>query len=272
MSSLQNTRIPLEAGEFYHIFNRGNAGQIIFPKEKNYPHFLNRLKDYMDNYWQFYAYALLPNHFHLMIKVKQEKQLIEAASQDFKKVSRLFLNKFALTDYAEKHPDLLNFKNLVNLVLHDSKNYHQLFYKHTPSIFYEKLLHWVVSERFRRFSLSYAKGIREQEGGNGSLFQKLFRRKLLDHQSYRTQLVLYLHRNLIHHGKAGDLSEKGWTSYYSMLSEKPTRLRRDEVLKWFDGKDNFQKLHETYVDEWKDRQKWLIEEDEDLPNLKGIVI
>ncbi|MEM9888616.1 MAG: hypothetical protein AAF849_22155 [Bacteroidota bacterium] len=260
MSSLQEITQPLVANQFYHIFNRGNGGQRIFLQERNYEHFLSKYKNYMLDYWDTYAYALLPNHFHLMIKVKSEKVLLEVATEDFTKVSKSFVNKW--TPNPDIPPtDLLNFKNLVNLTRATPKAYANYFLTGDPNLLRESLLQWVVSERFRRFLLSYAKAIRSQEGDKGSLFQKLFRRKRVDDLNYQKQLVLYLHRNYIHHGYAVDLSDDNWTSYNSMRSDRPTSLARQEVLHWFGGSANFQQVHERYADEWSGTQKWKIEED-----------
>jgi len=260
MSSLQDITLPLETDQCYHIYNRGNAGQLIFLQEKNYVYFLQKYKEYMLSYWDTYAYALLPNHFHLMIKVRSEEQLIEAAAKDFSKVSQNFVHKFMPNPKVPK-TDLLNFKKLATLARNTPEKYNRFFRSENVEIFYQKLLQWIVSERFRRFLLSYAKAIRKQEKNEGSLFQKLYRRKVVEHIDYQRQLVLYLHRNYIHHGYAVDLSDENWTSYHSMLTESKTDLKRTEVLNWFGGKDSFRKIHEQYVDDWRESQKWMIEEE-----------
>ena len=86
-----------------------------------------------------------------------------------------FLNKFSLK--SEIAPDLLNFRNLVNLT---STTYHHYFLQKDAKTFHQELLQWAISERFRLFMLGYAKAINKQEGKTGSLFQKLFRRKLIE--------------------------------------------------------------------------------------------
>jgi putative transposase len=63
---------PLEAGNVYHIFNRGINGETIFKEERNYDYFLNKYQEYCSNILETYAYALLKNHFHLMVKVKED--------------------------------------------------------------------------------------------------------------------------------------------------------------------------------------------------------
>ena len=108
--------------------------------------------------------------------------------------------------------------------------------------------------------LGYAKAINQQEKKRGSLFQKLFRRKHIDSEAYLAQVALYIHRNPVHHNIAIELSEWPWTSYKSIVTNKPTKLKRDELLKWFNGENNFTHLHLQNVENWRDEQKWLLEE------------
>lgn len=62
---------PLRAGNIYHIFNRGINSENIFEQTRNYYYFLDKYKEYCTDILETYAYALLKNHFHLMVKVKE---------------------------------------------------------------------------------------------------------------------------------------------------------------------------------------------------------
>ncbi|MBN2521595.1 MAG: hypothetical protein JXB17_13870 [Bacteroidales bacterium] len=64
------TIIPLEADKYYNIYNRGNNYEKIYYKEENYYYFLKKFKEYLYEFIEVYAYCLLPNHFHFLIKVK----------------------------------------------------------------------------------------------------------------------------------------------------------------------------------------------------------
>lgn len=55
---------------FYHIYNRGNNKENIFLSGDNYEYFLKKFYRYLDNFVEVYAYCLMPNHFHFLIKVK----------------------------------------------------------------------------------------------------------------------------------------------------------------------------------------------------------
>lgn len=259
MAALQDLTTPLIPDHYYHIFNRGNGGQWIFYQERNYGYFLEKYKKYMLDYWDTYAYCLLPNHFHLMIKVKSEAVIIEAAKKDFTKVSKQFLKQFRpQLNNGEVAPDLLNFQNLVNLT---PVQYPKLFKAKSLAIFQEKLVQWVVSERFRRFLLSYAKSINVQENRKGSLFQKLFRRKPITNAAYLNQLVLYIHRNPIHHGQVSKVSDWAWTSYDTISTKCITSLKKVAVLDWFNGVEGFIRQHKKYINDWLDGENWIIEED-----------
>ncbi|HEX2936518.1 MAG TPA: hypothetical protein VHO72_14275 [Bacteroidales bacterium] len=65
-------QLPLEAGKYYHIFNRGNNGDQVFYTQENYRFFLRRLDEHLSELIEVYAFSLLPNHFHLLIRVKEK--------------------------------------------------------------------------------------------------------------------------------------------------------------------------------------------------------
>ncbi len=61
----------LEAGRVYHIFNRGNNRENLFREERNYRYFLNLYSKYAEPVVITYAYCLMPNHFHFLVKIKE---------------------------------------------------------------------------------------------------------------------------------------------------------------------------------------------------------
>jgi putative transposase len=60
-------------GPIYHVYNRGNNSQTVFFTHENYLFFLDKLRKYILPHADILAWCLLPNHFHLMILVKQVK-------------------------------------------------------------------------------------------------------------------------------------------------------------------------------------------------------
>jgi putative transposase len=58
------------SGQYYHIFNRGVNHQPIFVREDNYRFLLRRIKLFLPDYsLTFIAYCLMPNHYHMLIRV-----------------------------------------------------------------------------------------------------------------------------------------------------------------------------------------------------------
>jgi putative transposase len=70
----------MEEEKIYHIFNRGNNKENIFLTRENYLFFLRRYKEYLHNYLDTYAYCLMPNHFHFLVKVKEPAPVIETST------------------------------------------------------------------------------------------------------------------------------------------------------------------------------------------------
>lgn len=76
----------LEPDFFYHIYNRGINGTKVFETDENYFYFLKRLKVFISPVCEFYAYCLMPNHFHFVIRVKSEKVINEFLTENKNKV------------------------------------------------------------------------------------------------------------------------------------------------------------------------------------------
>lgn len=58
---------------FYHIFNRGNNRQSIFPHEVNYSFFRDKIKKSLEQHCDIVAYCLMPNHFHLLVYIQDDE-------------------------------------------------------------------------------------------------------------------------------------------------------------------------------------------------------
>lgn len=57
-------------GTCYHIYNRSVGTEKLFKTNEDYNRFLTKYKTYLDIYLETYAYCLVPNHFHLLVKCK----------------------------------------------------------------------------------------------------------------------------------------------------------------------------------------------------------
>lgn len=60
--------------QYYHVYNRGNNRENLFFKTDNYNYFLKKYDYYLSDYLDTFAYCLLPNHFHLLVRAKPYSQ------------------------------------------------------------------------------------------------------------------------------------------------------------------------------------------------------
>ena len=164
----------LEKDKVYHIYNRGINSETIFNSVENKQYFLKLYSKYLEIKADTFAYCLMDNHFHFIIRIVNEKEITQALS------------------------------NLFN---------------------------------------AYAKAFNKQNNRTGSLFEKHFKRIQIEDETYLTNLIQYVHLNPKHHL---DLDYKSFqfSSYQSIISDKPTKLLRNEVIQLFDSKDNFIYCHD----------------------------
>ena len=71
-------REPLFNGNYYHIYNRGNNGIDIFLETENYYHFLHLYAKYINPIAETFAWCLLKNHFHILVRIKENEEITES--------------------------------------------------------------------------------------------------------------------------------------------------------------------------------------------------
>lgn len=64
--------IPNEVDSIYHIYNRGVNKGLIFFSDKNYEYFVYKMSYHFHEKASILAYCLMPNHYHLLVKVLRE--------------------------------------------------------------------------------------------------------------------------------------------------------------------------------------------------------
>lgn len=86
--------MKINSETYYHIFNRGNNKQIIFFENDNYIFFLSQFKTHALPFCAVYAYCLMPNHFHLFIKVNDQESFEKGIKNFFISYSKAINKKF----------------------------------------------------------------------------------------------------------------------------------------------------------------------------------
>ncbi|MCU0359169.1 MAG: hypothetical protein MUF75_00395 [Bacteroidia bacterium] len=59
----------------YHIYNRANGFDKLFLTDRNYMYFLEKYQQFISPMVDTFCYCLMPNHFHLLLRIKPEKEL-----------------------------------------------------------------------------------------------------------------------------------------------------------------------------------------------------
>jgi hypothetical protein len=179
----------------------------MFLSDDNYAFFIRQFDKYLSNHIKIYAYCLLGNHFHFMIKINDLTDL----------------TAFEKTDLT----DLTTFKKLSNLK--------------------EKTTHDIVSHQFKKFFQSYAMAFNKQQNRVGTLFQTPFKRVRVEDENYLRELVCYINTNAQKHNLVEDFKDWKWSSYNGIVYNKRTKLLKDELIGYFNDRENFIYCHQEYA-------------------------
>lgn len=181
---MKNSTETFESGKIYHLYSRSIGNHELFLRDENYKFFLSRYSLYCDKYFETIAYCLIPNHFHFLVRVRDNQHDLE------------------------------------------------------------------IVKTFSNFLNCYAKAFNKSIDRNGSLFQRKFKRKLIDNEIYLSRIILYIHLNPIKHGLVLKLNEWRYSSFVSYCTEKTSKVSRELGLEWFGGIPGFLKIHESIMEEY----------------------
>ncbi|MEA3349403.1 MAG: hypothetical protein U9Q82_02140 [Chloroflexota bacterium] len=207
----------LQHDQYYHIYNRGNNRETLFRQERNYHYFIQLYAKYIYPIADTFAYCLLPNHFHFLVRIKSEKEILKARKVFTRTANGKHSSKTKETTIQQPKMKPFGFPKISS-----------------PSQYFGNLFN------------AYTKAINKVYGRTGSLFEKPFHRKLVTDDNYFCQLILYIHFNPQKHGLIDDFRLWPFSSYAALLSEQPTRLKRDEALAFFDNREIFILQHDNY--------------------------
>lgn len=65
----------LERGNYYHIYNRGINRGDLFKETTNFEYFLNLFETHIEPIAEIYAWCLMKNHFHFIIRLKEIEEI-----------------------------------------------------------------------------------------------------------------------------------------------------------------------------------------------------
>lgn len=103
-------------GEFYHLFNHANGRENLFVEERNYSFFLEKLAKYILPVCRLYSYCLMPNHFHLILQIREEVEL-----------QKLWQSFQPLTKLSSKQLELKTSKSFANLFSSYTQSFNKVY-------------------------------------------------------------------------------------------------------------------------------------------------
>lgn len=193
---MTNLYSPLLPSGLYHVLNHANGAENIFRNDGNYRYFLQQYAKYIYPIAATYAYCLLPNHFHLLIRVRSE-QVLEKQFELLKRQGDKTLTAFqTLSGFEEDVPK-------------------------------------VLSMQFNKLFNGYTQALNKQQKRKGSLFIRPFKRKQINDPLYFFNSLRYIHQNPVRHLLAKNLMDWPYNSIHAYLQRNESKIARDEVFRWF---------------------------------------
>jgi len=202
---IMHTNEKLAGGKYYHIYNRGINSVNLFYKEDDYQHFLSLYVRYIHPIADTFAWVLMPNHFHVLVRIREDVVYKHAVTdvgmtpELFEQVKWETISAEGVVEPTRKKPD--------------------------------------PSRHFSHLFNAYSKYLNVRTKRHGTLFERPFNRKEIDEIRYLKKAVLYIHQNPVRHGFCDQADEYPWSSYHTFVSGKETLLQRATALSWFGGLD-----------------------------------
>lgn len=241
--------MELQYGKYYHIYNRGNNKCKLFHDHKDYETFLWYCDKFTTCVSELYTYCLMPNHFHLMLRILDENEIGFLDHNKLNTVEKWKTEYFG-NNTAVGHP--LTLLGLTDASRFDkdaagSSGRQQVRQRCCPEGFTEPFKSClqdpskaspprkrpIPSKQFSHMFNAYTKFYNRKYNHLSSLFQRNFKRKEINDNFFMRQLVYYIHSNPVHHNYTDDFTNYKWSSYRNFSSNRLTSSQNNFVKHWF---------------------------------------
>ena len=202
-----NPRLPFVADATFHIYNHAVGDEDVFRNEDNYNFFMEKISQWILPFADVFAYCLMGNHFHLLIRIKGRNEL---------------LNLWA---------DKLKRKKI------------KLKIKKLPEQSDSYLLNELMTEQFSHCFNSYVQAYNKMFNRQGTLLKQSFQRRRIDSLEYMIKVICYIHNNPVNDGFAERSEDWKYSSYNAIASDRKTKVMKDEVIGLFGDRENFIYVH-----------------------------
>ncbi|MBX2962046.1 MAG: hypothetical protein KF687_06005 [Cyclobacteriaceae bacterium] len=119
----------MEPGRYYHIYTHANGSENLFRTDENFRYFLKRYEAFIPGVAKTLVYCLMPNHLHLLVRVKTEPELVEVLKEKYPEKLNPYQDQTGFENLSGL--TVLQFSHLFNAY---SKAYNKM-YKRRGSLF-----------------------------------------------------------------------------------------------------------------------------------------
>ena len=205
----------LQPNSSYHIFNHANGFENIFIEDENYRFFLDKYNQYILPIAETYAYCLLPNHFHLVVRIRR-REVLEEVFRNFKSTNFSKVQNFGKVEVTDN------------------------------------MIEYYISKQFANLFSCYTQSFNKVNKRRGSLFLKNFRREPIENKAYFLNAVIYTHRNPVHHAFCDRYTDWSYTSFCEIKERNSHMIEVDKLLRMFGGRESFIDLHEQSANKFRE--------------------
>ncbi|MDP3913156.1 MAG: hypothetical protein Q8R96_05395 [Bacteroidota bacterium] len=260
----------------YHIFNHANGFENVFRKEDNFYFFLEKYRLYISPIAETYAYCLMPNHFHLVVRIRKrvviEELIRNKTKTNFSKVSNLDksvsgpLNEHDITKSVNfgkvervsgplNEYDKNNFSKVSNLEKSVSILQNELaktkpinFGKVEGKVISDSDIEKFLSKQFANLFSCYTQSFNKVYDRMGSLFIKNFKREPIHDKTHFLNVIVYTHRNPVHHGFCSNYEDWDYSSYNEIINGICDQIELEKLLKMTNGIESFKEMHRNALE------------------------
>jgi len=201
-----NTIAPFTSEGYYHIYNQTSGKEILFKSDKNRKYILKRFHFYLKPFLYIHSYALMSNHFHFSVQVKEKNKILN------------YLSKVEIGDRTKIMKEFLESKTSE--------------VSETSDVCPENLLNRLIIHQWQRFFVSYTKAFNKSHNRTGNLFRQKFKRSAFDPELKLQYLQYYIHRNARKHEVVHNFLDYKHTSYHEIINEEDWLIDIPKSLEW----------------------------------------
>lgn len=198
-------KILLHPGSYYHVYAHAVGSDNAFRHHDDFMRFITTMPYYIGFACDIYAYCLMPNHVHLVLRICHRNEMI----------ARLKSEGYERISYLVK----------------------------TSTLEDEELARFVSSVVGRLFS-SHALYMNRKYERMGNLFMSNFKRKYVETDDYFRNVIRYVHLNPVNHGFTNDPQNWMYSSYLMYRNSYRYFKTDHPVFKLFGEYSSFIRYHQ----------------------------